>query len=387
MENRKNSGGILYKCILFLIKYAMRVLFRSDIETLKDIPQPFIILSNHSTDFDCAFIALAAQAPVSFVATENILRMGIITRLAVKLFDPIVHYKGTMGSATSKKIIRAMGSGRNVAMFPEGNRSFNGVTCPIPPATGKLARMCNGTLVTYKLEGGYFSSPRWASGLRRGRIKGRIAGIYPPEALKAMSPDEIQKIIENDLHADAYEEQRVKRTPFRGKNRAEYLESTLFMCPVCDRIGSMRSHGNYLKCECGFSAEYDEYGMLNSPQQSYTITELDIKQRKRIEKLCKEAGKEILFEDNVFFQHISEKHESEKAVKSVLRAYRDRLSAGDTVIPFEKITGIAVNQRNLLLIHTGDMPGHYEFTGEPSFSALKYLYLYRTICGSRNGLL
>lgn len=387
MVNLKKIGGVLYKLLLRLTKFVMHILFKSDIETLKDVPKPFIILSNHTTDFDCAFIAVAAQAPVSFVATENILRMGFLGRFAAKTFDPIIHYKGTMGLATTKHIIQSVRDGKNVAMFPEGNRSFNGLTCPIPPATAKLARISQGTLVTYKLKGGYFSSPRWASTLRKGRITGRIAGIYSPEALKKMSPEEIQKLIENDLQADAYEEQRDNPTAFRGKKRAEHLESTLFMCPACEKIGSMKSCGNFLTCECGFMAEYDEYGMLNSSQQSYTITELDQKQRDKIEKLCKENGGDIFFEDEVYFQLINEKHGLEKTEMVVLSAYRDRFSVGETVIPFEKITGIAINQRNLLLIHTSDISGHYEVSGEASFNALKYLYLYRTICGSRNGLL
>ena len=384
---KKKSGGILYRLLLRLTKFVMHILFKSDIETLKDVPQPFLLLSNHTTDFDCAFIAVAAQARVSFVATENIMRMGGIVRFAIKAFDPIIHYKGTMGLTTSKNIIKSVRAGKNVAMFPEGNRSFDGLTCPIPPATAKLARISQGTLVTYKLEGGYFSSPRWASSLRKGRITGRIAGIYSPETLKNMSPEEIQKIIENDLQTDAYEEQRVHPTAFRGKKRAEHIESTIFMCPLYEKIGSLKSSGSFLTCGCGFKAEYDEYGMINSPQQSYTITELDRKQRNKIEKLCKEEEEDFFFEDKIDLQLINENHELEKTETVVLNAYRDRFSAGETVIPFEKITGIGINQRNLLLIHTSDITGHYEVKGEGFFNALKYLYLYRTICGSRNGLL
>ena len=387
MDSLKVCGDVLYKCFMKLTKHAMHALFRCDIETLKDVPQPFLLLGNHTTDYDTAFLAVAAREPVSFVATENILRMGFIGRFAVRAFKPIIHYKGTMGIATSKNIISSIKNGKSVAMFPEGNRSFNGVTCPIPPATAKLARMSKGTLVTYRLVGGYFSSPRWAGTLRKGRITGRIAGVYPPEALKAMSVEEIQHVIENDLHVDAYEEQRVKKLAFRGRKRAEHLESTLFMCPICGKTGTLKSRESYLFCECGFKAEYDEYGMLNSPQRSYTITELDRRQREKVGELCREAGEGVVFEDGVFIQRINKDHEPEKLRPAVLSAYRDRFAVGETVIPYEKITGISINQRNLLLIHVEDCPGHFEISGEPAFNALKYLYLFRAVCGSRNGLL
>lgn len=385
--DRKKSGGIIYKLTVKLTTFVLHVLFKSDIETLKDVPQPFLILSNHTTDFDCLFVSIAAQVPVSFVATETLLRMGLLGKFAVKVFDPIIHYKGTMGFATSKHIIQSVREGKNVAMFPEGNRSFNGATCPIPPATAKLARICQGTLVTYKMEGGYFTSPRWASKLRKGRITGRIAGIYPPDMLKTMKPAEIQEIIEKDLYTDAYEEQHENPTAFRGKNRAEHLESTIFVCPSCEKIGSLKSNGNYLSCECGFKAEYDEYGMINAPQRSYTISELDRKQREKLEKLCQEESTDILFEDKIIFRLINENHEIEKTETVGLSAYRDRLVVGETVIPFSKITGIAINRRNLLLIHFDGIPGHCEITGEAAFNALKYLYLFRTVCGSYTGVL
>lgn len=78
MDKTKSPGKGLCKLFLKLTKETMYLLFRSDIEILKDVPQPYPLLSNHTTDFDCAFIAVASQAPVSFVATENILRMELL---------------------------------------------------------------------------------------------------------------------------------------------------------------------------------------------------------------------------------------------------------------------------------------------------------------------
>lgn len=387
MDKKKSSGSGLYRLLLKLTKKTMYILFRSDMETLKDVPEPYLLLSNHTTDFDCAFIAAASQAPVSFVATENILRMGLLGNLAAKLFHPIIHYKGTMGITTSKHIIKAMRDGKNVAMFPEGNRSFNGTTCPIPPATAKLARMSRGTLVTYRLEGGYLSSPRWASTLRKGQIRGRVAGVYTPEMLKVMTAEEIQAAIEKDLQTDAYEEQGERPIVFKGRKRAECLESAIFLCPVCEKIGTLKSHGNHLSCGCGFTAEFDEYGMVKTSQGSYTVPELDEKQKRIIAEICKTPADVCLFSDEIKEQFINKKHKAADSRTAVFCAYSDRFIAGDMVIPFERITGISINQRNLLLLHIDDMPGHWEFSGSPSFNALKYLYLYRAVCGSQNGLL
>ena len=151
-------------------------------------------------------------------------------------------------------------------------------------------------------------------------------------------------------------------------------------------------------CQCGLESEYDKFGMLNavrrsgadqksSERLSYTVHQLDRLQRKGLEDLCKTAGGCSLFEDSVTESFVDENHQAAESRNIVLKGYTDRFTAGDDSVPFEKITGISINRRNLLLVHVADMPGHLEFKGPGSFNALKYLYLYRSVCGSRNGLL
>ena len=110
-----------------------------------------------------------------------------------------------------KEILAKLRDGRNVALFPEGNRSFNGLSGDFPPATGKLVKKSGATLVTYRLHGGYLTTPRWSTSLRKGKLWGEIAGIYSPEKLKAMTEDEVNRAIRHDLFVDAYADQ--KKTP------------------------------------------------------------------------------------------------------------------------------------------------------------------------------
>lgn len=44
-----------------------------------------------------------------------------------------------------------------VCIFPEGNRSFNGLTGDILPTIGRVAGRCGMKLVTYRIEGGYLN--------------------------------------------------------------------------------------------------------------------------------------------------------------------------------------------------------------------------------------
>lgn len=368
-------------------KLISKIKFRFRYEKVPETDGPMLMLCNHNTDYDCIFAGVAAGRQSYFVVTEKIARMGLLGRFVMRYFNPILHHKGMQGMATIKQIYCHMKQGHSVTMFPEGNRSFNGVTCPIPPATGKLARTCGGTLVTYRFSGGYFSSPRWGSGVRKGRVEGHVAGIYTHEELQRMTDDEIRDAIERDLYVDAYADQESEPVKYKGRNRAEGLESTLFLCPVCRLHGRLKSLHNRLMCECGYSAEYDEYGYLRGDDGRIdTITALDRDQRDYIEAMDCSTGAP-LFEDTVNCETVASDH-SVVASRSVrLTAFGDRFVIGEDVVPFENILGMAINQRNLLLLHTGNSETHFECGGPRGFNALKYLYLFRSVKGSINGIL
>ena len=368
----------IYCTVRFWGTPIVRAIYGYSCENLKGIPGPVLLLANHNTDMDPGFVGIASKEPIYFVATEKILRMGLLSPVLMHLFHPIIHYKGKAGISSVKEILSRLKEKKNVALFPEGNRSFNGLTGEFLSSTGKMARRSGATLVTYRLHGGYFTSPRWSTGLRRGRIRGEIANIYSPEKLSSMTEAEINEAIRKDLYVDAYADQERERIPYRGKDLACGLESTLFACPQCGAISSLHSEGERISCTCGYSAKYDEYGYLHDNLgQTNTITQLDALQRERIRSLACQMEDSLLFEDAVCAETIGPDHKVLSKEKTILRAWRDRLSVGEKVLPFQQITGMAINQRNLLILHLSEGDRHLELSGEISFSALKYYYLYQ----------
>lgn len=359
-------------------------------ENLKDVEGPYLLLCNHNTDYDALFLGAVTVKQAYFVATEKITRMGILGKAIMFFLKPILHSKGKQGINTVKSIMKTIRKGHSVVMFPEGNRSFNGVTCPIPPATGKLARSLGCKLITYSISGGYLSCPRWAKHNKHGEMHGHTVNIYTHEQLMQMSDREIDDAIARDLYVDAYADQEKQPVAFKGKKRAEGLESTLFMCPSCMKIGGMHSKGNRFFCDCGYDAIYDEYGYLaGSDGSRYSVTQADVRQREKIEEMyhASDDTTELLFEDDVVKEDVNPRHKVIAKTPVSLRAYRDRLELGDMVIPFKDIEGLAINQRNLMLLHIFGQDIHYECGGPSSFSSLKYLYLHRAGEGSRTGTL
>lgn len=96
----------------------------------------------------------------------------------------------------------------------------------------------------------------------RGKVTGHLVNKYTPEQLKEMPVDAVNAHILKDLGEDAHARQAANPIRYRGKRRAEFLETILFMCPCCKKIGGLKSQGNTLSCTCGARMTYTEYGRL-----------------------------------------------------------------------------------------------------------------------------
>lgn len=174
-----------------------------------NVKGPYLLVSNHVTNWDPILVACSFPEQTYFVTSEHLLRAGLGGKLVGWLQSPIPRQKSGSAASTVLTMMRYLRRGMNVCVFPEGNRTWDGVTAEFLPSIGKLARSSGASLVTYKLTGGYFASPRWAgNSIRRGKMHGEAVRVYSPEELRAMSPQEINERIVSDLHEDAYERQR-----------------------------------------------------------------------------------------------------------------------------------------------------------------------------------
>ena len=228
------------------------------------IEGPAIIMGNHNMDIDAGLLGLSYAQCMRVVASEHVFRKGIITFLIRLFFDPIVRMKGKTEIRTVREMLGVVKKGGRVCIFPEGNRSFNGLTGEITQASATLVKMAKCQLITYRIEGGYLRFPRWARKARRGPTRGREVGRYPAEQLQQMSVDEIHELIKRDLHEDAYARQLENPLPYTGEDLAESIETALYLCPKCGGIGTIQSKGDRFSCPCGLSMRYTEFGMLES---------------------------------------------------------------------------------------------------------------------------
>jgi len=192
-----------------------------------------------------------------------------------------------------------------------------------------------------------------------------------------MTDEEVNAAIVRDLTVDTYEIQSQEMIPYKGKKLAFGMESTIFTCPKCRKIGTLHTDDDHLYCGCGFRAAYDVYGYLTeSDGTRYTITGLDTMQKELLAEKLTHADQEMLFSDQVRLQDIDDNHVLVGEKSGRMTAYADRLEICGTVIPYSDILGMTIYSRNVLVIHTLSDSRHYEVRSDLRFSALKYFYLY-----------
>lgn len=346
-----------------------------------DVDGPYIVLCNHVTDWDPLLLGAAFKRQMYFVASEHILRLGFVSKLLVWLVDPIARQKGGSAAGTVKAVMRTVKGGCNVAIFPEGNRSWDGLTRDFPASTGKLVRSCGCKLITYRLHGGYFSSPRWAGArTHRGRMSGEVAGVYTAEELKAMKVEEINALIARDLAMDAYAEQREEMISYKGKAIAEDLETLLFTCPKCGAMHKMVSRGDIFRCEsCGMETRFTPTGFFEGGELPFAdVCSWNRWQDEQLRAFLDHAGDELLFSDDEIelFEVQTAKGSDDLGCGSV-ELYRDRmvLPTGITV-RLDDISGMALQGNIKLFMSTND-GRHYLLHPKVRRNTLKYL----TACG------
>ena len=255
MGNVRKKHVFFYKLVRPLVIVFLKITFGYRFETAKNLPEHYIVISNHATDFDPLLVGASFPEQMYFVGSEHIARWKRLYGLLKYIFAPIMRPKGASAGATVIDIIKHVKRGANVCLFAEGVRTWDGVTCPIAPSTAKMVQRLGCGLVTYKIVGGYFASPMWGgASIRRGYLHGAVANVYTKEQLKSMSVDEIYTTMTADLYEDAYARQLAEPKKYRGKRLAEHMENLLFICPECGKRDSFHSQGDTVSCTDGGGA-------------------------------------------------------------------------------------------------------------------------------------
>ncbi len=365
-----------------LAKVWLRTLFRLEKPVAETLPDHFLLISNHVTNFDAFIISVLTKRQMFFVATEHIFSLGLASKVITGLMAPIPRPKGGQAAGAVMEILRTLKDGGSVGLFAEGNCSWDGLSAEFASSTGKMVRASGAALVTCRIEGGYFAFPRWAYKGRKGPVGLRITGIWEPEELKKMKPADINKLIEEGIREDAYETRERKGARYPGSHLAEGLENALLVCPRCHGFDTLTSSGNRFSCRCGLEGTLDETGCLHMKDSDFkTIKDWNRWQIRYLAELppqdlpiAKDPAMKLLKIDG---------HQRLQTAAGDLRMDAQTLSLGDFTVPVQDILSLDVRLRGTVSFLTRDGE-YYEIKPQQKkgrYHGRKYQLLYRSLQG------
>ena len=345
-----------------------------------EIEGPVLVAINHACAYDPILLGVAFRnKPLTFIASEHILRMKTWGPVLDRHFSLIPHQKGAKSSRTALVAMKRIKRGESIFLAAEGEQTWDGRSMPVMPYTGKLVKGSGATLVTYMLEGGYLSAPRWSMETRKGKVYGHMVNVYSPDTLKEMSDEEVEAAIAKDLWFDTWEWQKTRpEGPVRFKCKvgfAEGLERDVFTCPECGAFGTLRSSGDNIGCSCGFKVRMTDTGFFEPAVPVETIVDWEKLDREALTARMKElrengsAEETLIFaDDNVTLVSIGDDHAEEEAAHGkVALIYKEKnfvLTIGEHEF---KVPGIS-NMTMVLAARVvfSDESGYYELRSEKS---------------------
>ena len=280
----RKPNAAVYLLVYLLIYPVFKICFRLKVDRGKFAPPkgPFIVLSNHTSFMDFLLTmltiyprrlnAVAAQKFYLYKPLNWLLPlMGCIPK---NLFDPDIR--------SIKGIIKVLGRGGRVLLYPEGRCTVAGGYMGMHDSTGKLIKKFSVPVLSCRIDGAYNCMPFWRKGVRFGNVRVTLSNLFDADEIKVLSESEINKRIDARLSgADRIEltprgadntrnmprtadntrtaphrVSKLRNMPRTASSRrlAEGLENILYYCPACGAEFTLTTSKNKITCSaCGYA--------------------------------------------------------------------------------------------------------------------------------------
>ena len=264
MRNSENSAREVrpvrrwfYQLIMLLVGQPIRYVFRLRPVNERTIPRSGggILVANHVTLFDPIWIYDVLRRPVYFVATEELFRGRFLGGL-LRWLGAFPTRKAASDLKAMKNIMRVLGQGGLVGLYPEGVRTWDGTNSPLIPTIARLIRRMKVPVYSCRLEGGYLAWPRWASKWRRIPVRMVFDRLYAKDTI----PDSEQQILGDIARAIKIRDYElpVADAHRRFTGLAAGLPKVLYRCPNCHTLEGLVAvrplASNRVECSSCFSS-------------------------------------------------------------------------------------------------------------------------------------
>lgn len=340
----------------------------------------YLILYNHQTAYDQFFVGYPFKNKTYYVTSDDLTLIPIISPI-IKFLVHIIPYKKASTDFSILRNCRQVASeGGNIAIAPEGNRTFSGKTGYINPTISKMIKFLKLPVAFAIIKGGFGVFPRFSDKTRRGSCAVEVTKVWEYDEYKDLSNDEITDIVKKELYRD----ESLPDASFKSKRNAEYIERCIYLCPNCGVV-HFKSKGETLECPiCHSKVRYTDtkqFEKLSGNIEFKTVSEWYDYQREELKKLkLLELDKDkALFSDKTgFFEVIPRKFKKKISKNALIELYPDRLEikydGNNRILSFDDINSSGVFGKNKMNFYLNEHT--YQFKSDKRFNPLKYVQYY-----------
>lgn len=150
----------------------MRLGTRTRVAGTEHVPSrgPFILVSNHQSVLDPILVQVSCPRPIHTLTKSTQFGSGIFRWLLPRL-NAIPTRRYRIEPQAIRVMIRRLGEGRGVGIYPEGERSWDGVIQPFRRGTIRFLLRAGVPIIPCGVAGAYDAWPRWSRSIRRRDIR------------------------------------------------------------------------------------------------------------------------------------------------------------------------------------------------------------------------
>ncbi len=239
--------NLSWKLLKFTFGNYARIFYKVEcLKEQKEPEPPYVLLSNHYYEIDSFFIGCFLNNPVHYLGSDE--KSGLFQLFLAKLVGLIYTQKGLIDPKSARLLFKTIKDGESIALFPEGDSSWDGETEDLSYSIIKLVRKFNVPIVTVNITGGYLTKNRWMQNSRYGKVIIRFRTINKEEILNS-SDDKIFNIIKDHLYNNDIKNPISQNIIFKGKNLAHGIQFLIWKCPDCYSSDTIYGKKNRIICK------------------------------------------------------------------------------------------------------------------------------------------
>ncbi|HWA09056.1 MAG TPA: lysophospholipid acyltransferase family protein [Opitutaceae bacterium] len=189
MSRRYTQGAMtpVYGFFHYLSVVVYDMFFRGEVAGLENLPKDgaFLIASNHASLLDPPIVGSQVSRQLCFFARKTLWKPGLASWWLDAVGTIPVDRDGGTDVTAIKRVLRALGEGRALILFPEGTRSTDGRLQTAKPGVGLIACRTQVPVVPARIFGSFEAFGR-SGGLRPGTPVSVVFG--PPLPASAYDP-------------------------------------------------------------------------------------------------------------------------------------------------------------------------------------------------------